>query len=508
MKYKVIILIILIIIIITILYTLNNRDNFVPLDVITDYKDMKSINNLFKKIIPILEKNNIEYWIHSGTLLGAIRNKGIIPWDDDIDISILDKDKQKLLNLKSELNSIDLDIDDVFFGYKIYDKNGQKIKNKSFKFPFIDIFITQQNDNIIKYISPDALKIWDNDYFTTEELYPLKRYQFEEYYVFGPNNPYNYLDRSYPNWKKKAIKTYDHIKHKKINKLEFDIIYDESSNPEHFDLSANNIQPYLWQYWEGSLPDYIKICMDTVDKHCSNNFRIIRLNPQNIKDYLPELKEYEKNINTLIIPQKVDIYRIMLLYKYGGMYMDADVIVLRNPIEIMDKLREYDFVGFGCTGKNCKIGYFEPSNWLLVSRPNTVLMRNILNNLINKIKKINSISTKIINKIKKIINKTDDSYHDLGKHIIWNELYKLKKYNYSYYHYPNTIDGTRDKNGKWVDSKRIFSNQPIEYDDENNMMFLIIYNSGVEDNIKTMSREEILNKDCNYSKFIKKSLDI
>lgn len=512
MNYQVII-IILIILIVIIFYILNKKENFVPFEALTDYKDLKLINNLFKKTIPLLEKNNIEYWIHSGTLIGAIQNKGIIPWDDDIDISILDKDVDKLLNLKSELNSLNLDIIEAFFGYKIYDKSGKNIDNKSFKFPkknvkdiflrselfidnsrpFIDIFITKNNNNIIKYISKDAQKYWENDYFTTKELFPLKKYQFEDYYVFGPNNPYEYLNRAYPDWKNKAIKTVNHITHKKIDKIEFDIIYDE-------------LKPILWQYWEGNLPDYIKLCMETVDKHCSNNFKIIRLNPQNIKEYLPEIEEYEENINTLIIPQKVDIYRIMLLYKYGGMYMDADVIVLRNPSEIMDKLKEFDFVGFGCTGKNCKIGYFEPSNWLLVSRPNTILMRNILNNLINKIKNINSITTKIKNKIKKIINKDYDTYHDFGKHVIWTELKELKKQDYTYYHYPNTIDGTRDVKGEWVTSERIFSNQSIEYDDEENMMFLIIYNSGVNNDIKTMSREEILNKDCNYSKFIKKSL--
>ena len=79
----------------------------------------------------------------------------------------------------------------------------------------------------------------------------------------------------------------------------------------------------------------------------------------------------------------MDYYRILLLYKYGGLYIDADTLVLRDPIEIIEKLKNYDFVGFGCTGLKCNYGYGNPSNGILASRPNTKLMRNIKNNIID-----------------------------------------------------------------------------------------------------------------------------
>lgn len=84
---------------------------------------------LLTEVDRICRKHNIRYWLSSGTLIGAARHKGFIPWDDDLDIEMLLPDYNRLMKILPQelpetmaLQTVQTDPNYFFFYAKVRDR--------------------------------------------------------------------------------------------------------------------------------------------------------------------------------------------------------------------------------------------------------------------------------------------------------------------------------------------------------------------------------------------------
>lgn len=97
----------------------------------------------------ICDRHNINYWLACGTLLGARRHKGFIPWDDDLDVYVMQRDYNRLSSIlqkelpgKFKLQARETDKQYWFYHSKIRDTKSRLHDKMRFEDQgiFIDLF--------------------------------------------------------------------------------------------------------------------------------------------------------------------------------------------------------------------------------------------------------------------------------------------------------------------------------------------------------------------------------
>ncbi len=264
----------------------------------------------------------------------------------------------------------------------------------------------------------------------------------------------------------------------------------------------NDNKYFLWTYWEkinnSPIPPYILLCRKIMQKNCSKYFNVIVLDEKNVYNYLPDLR---KDIDNLPIALKTDYIRMFLLSKYGGLWVDADTIIM-NDLEYIHNLLDenIDFIGFGCTGNKCFgiDGYGRPSNGVMGSKKNGLLTSRCLTALNLKLDTNNN---------------KEFGYFDLGKKIIWAEYDSIiaQNPNYKIHHVPSDMDGTRDLHGKWI-SKDIIRKTNIEIDIDKLIIVMLVNSTYCGNDSRynwfcKKSENEILNGNYFISKLFRKAIN-
>lgn len=180
-------------------------------DIVIDQAYLDLIYEEFKFTIDLLDKNHIPYYIEGGTLLGAIRNGGLIPNDDDIDIAVEEKFEKKILGLKDECAEGGFElIESPFLGYKIKKQNTNSNG--------LDIFMVTlratHGKDMMTYAREGAFSNLPNYGFPPSALDNLRKIPFGPLEVssVGLTEALDYLDHTYgKDWYTTTYKIFDHV---------------------------------------------------------------------------------------------------------------------------------------------------------------------------------------------------------------------------------------------------------------------------------------------------------
>lgn len=148
---------------------------------------------LLKEFVRICHKHNINYWLDYGALLGSIRHNGhCIPWDDDLDVSMLYEDLTKFKNIVGEL-------EDKYEVLYRYEGAHLRIVFKNDTGAFLDVFSYEDLIDNVKSIPVFYIDSYDS-LIPKKVLFPLASIQFEGLDVYCPKDIDNYLRIKYGNY--------------------------------------------------------------------------------------------------------------------------------------------------------------------------------------------------------------------------------------------------------------------------------------------------------------------
>lgn len=160
----------------------------------------------------LLSELDIPYFAICGTLLGAVRHGGLIPWDVDGDVGIRRDDVPRVLRESRRFlaeRGFGLGRELRFALLKVFPLDGYKIRPwHRFRFPYVDIFPMVERSTGRWTHAPLVTRLrWPGEYFDHASFTTLQRYQFGPLELTAPPTEiaHHYLTSSYgPTWRSEA----------------------------------------------------------------------------------------------------------------------------------------------------------------------------------------------------------------------------------------------------------------------------------------------------------------
>jgi len=177
------------------------RQSFNPDGSLLRRQQMRMLEILLE-VDKICKKHNIRYWLSSGTLIGALRHDGFIPWDDDLDIEMMRSDYLRLMAvLPSELpewlalQNDETDPNYFYFYAKVRDKRSRMLEQNGYdrlwkeQGIYIDIFPMERHPIWMHKLTEKTVghmyKIWRTSTDDAKAIKSVRR-------IFNFNNRFFY----------------------------------------------------------------------------------------------------------------------------------------------------------------------------------------------------------------------------------------------------------------------------------------------------------------------------
>lgn len=133
--------------------------------------------------------------------------------------------------------------------------------------------------------------------------------------------------------------------------------------------NSNNLP--VWFYWEGNRPKWIEFCHQTI---AAKSPEARFLTPETFAEIWTE--DLDIDVSHLYVAHRADFIRAYLLAKFGGIWVDADCVVMKDLSTLLNKLEQYDFIAH-----RERSGYY--SNCLMAAKKDSVIAGEFYNRVCN-----------------------------------------------------------------------------------------------------------------------------